>query len=88
MTIDAPPSSGEPARLNGIIMSCASDLLAPGIPKAIVCPPTSIVAPPFFSAVNRVAIRPKAMQLHRMLNIPHSRATVFVIPRTALFAAL
>ena len=49
-------------------------------------PLTSMVAPSSLEAVRRVAMKPYAMALQRMLNAPHSRATVFVRPTTPAFA--
>ena len=43
-------------------------------------PLTWMEAPPSLSCVKRVAMYPYVTALHRILYIPHSRATVFVKP--------
>lgn len=57
---------------------------APGIPSATLSPEAVVItAPSFLSAVSRVAIRPNAMALQRMLNIPHSLLMVLLMAATA-----
>ena len=54
------------------------------MPSWTFSPPISIVFSASLEAVRRVSIQPKATALTLILNWPHSFASVFVRPTTAL----
>src|SRR5918994_3220514 len=85
---NTPPaaSSGVPVRPSGISIDAIPRIWS-GMPSCTFSPPISIVLSSTLEAVRRVSIQPKATALTLILNWPHSLASVFVRPTTALLPA-
>src|SRR5215216_3470730 len=85
---NTPPaaSSGVPVRPSGISIEAMPRIWS-GMPSWTVSPPISIVLSSTLEAVRRVSIHPNATALTLILNWPHSLASVFVRPTTALLPA-